>query len=128
MGDYPTYTTPDNEMIARMLHLPPDKNKLLSENDIQRVQVCTADYEIDNRTVYDILDQICKDTNLYPFVKQHKPKRDGRGAFYAIHSRWLGTNHVNMMASEAEMALQMSMCKEEKRAWNWEKDVARHVK
>ena len=25
-------------------------------------------YKIDNRTVYDILDQICKDTDLFPYV------------------------------------------------------------
>ena len=30
-GDYPMYATPDDEMIARMLHVPPDKNKLLQE-------------------------------------------------------------------------------------------------
>ena len=68
--------------------------------------------------VYDILDQICKDTDLYPYIKQHKSKREGIGAFYAIHSRWLGPNHVNATASEAEMALQMSMYDGEKRAWN----------
>ena len=28
-GDYPTYVTPDNKMIARMLHLPLNKNKRL---------------------------------------------------------------------------------------------------
>ena len=27
-GDYLMYATPDDEMITRMLHLPPDKNKL----------------------------------------------------------------------------------------------------
>ena len=70
-------------MIARLLHLPQDKNNILLECDIQW-------YKIDNRNVYDILDQICKDTDLYPYVKQHKSKKDGRGAFYAIHSRWLG--------------------------------------
>ena len=32
-GDYPAYATPDNEMIARMLHLLPDKKKLLLEKD-----------------------------------------------------------------------------------------------
>ena len=81
MGDYPSYVTPDNKMITRMLHLPPDKNKLLLEKDIQRVQVHMAEWVIDNRMVYDILDQICKDTDLYPYVKQHKPKRYSRGAF-----------------------------------------------
>ena len=29
------YATPDDEVIARMLHLPPDKDKLLSENDFR---------------------------------------------------------------------------------------------
>ena len=64
-----------------------------------------ADYKIDNKTVYDILDQICKDTDLYPYVKKHKSKRDGRGAFYALHSRWLGPNHVKAKASEDEAVL-----------------------
>ena len=27
-GDYPLYATPDDEMIARMLHLPTDQNKV----------------------------------------------------------------------------------------------------
>ena len=51
-------------MIARMLYQPPDKNKLLPEKDVQRVQVHMAEYKIDNRTVYDVMDQICKDTDL----------------------------------------------------------------
>ena len=33
-GKYPMYATPDDEMITKMLHLPPDKNKLLSEKDV----------------------------------------------------------------------------------------------
>ena len=122
------YATHDDEMIARMLHLPLNKNKLLLESGAHKVQYHTAEYIIDNRTVYDVLDQICKDIDLYPYVKQLKPKRDGRGAFYAFHSRWLDPNHVNATASEAEMALQTSMCDSEKRAWNWEKYVACHVK
>ena len=72
---------------------------------------------IDNRTVYDILNQICKDTDLNPYVKQHKFKREGKGAFYAIHSRWLGLNHVNAYESEAEMALQTMTYDGEKKAW-----------
>ena len=123
-GDCPMYATPDDKMIARVLHLPLNKNKLLLESGAHKV----AEYVIDNRTVYDVLDQICKDTDLYPYVKQHQPKRDGKGAFYAIHSRGLGPKHVNTTASEAEMALQMSMYDGKKRAWNWEKYVAHHVK
>ena len=86
-GDCPNYATPDDKMIAMMLHLPPDKNKMHNEQSAQSLMEHTAEYEIDNRTVYDILDQIFKDTDLYPYVKQHKSQRDGRGTFYAIHSR-----------------------------------------
>ena len=91
-------------MIARMLHLPQDKNKLHNEQSAQSVSEYTAEYEVDNRSVYDILDQICKDTELYPYVKQHKSKRNRREAYNAIHYRWLGPNHVNATASEAKMA------------------------
>ena len=64
-----------------------------------------AKYKIDNRSVLVILDQIYKNTNLYPHVKQYKSKRDGRGALFAIHSRWLGPKHVNVTASEAALAI-----------------------
>ena len=63
--DKPTYVTPDNQVISRMLHKTPEENKLLLEQDAQSVRVHTAEYEIDNRSVYDILGQICKVTNLY---------------------------------------------------------------
>ena len=85
-------------LIARMLHLPTDKNKIYNEQSVQSVTQHMPEYEINNKTVYDILNQICKDTDLYPYVKQHKSKRDGRGAFYAIHSSWLDPNHVNVTA------------------------------
>ena len=114
-GGHPTYPTPDNKMITRMLHLPPDKNKLHLEKDAQTAQACKAEYKVDNRRVYDVMIQIRKDTDLYPYVKQHKNKRDGRGAYYVIHSRWLGPNHVNATASESDMALQMSTYNGEKR-------------
>ena len=55
-GDYPQYVTPNNKMITRMLHLPPNKNKLHNEQSAQSVGEHTAEYEIDNRSVYNILD------------------------------------------------------------------------
>ena len=97
---------------------------LLHETNAQTAQACIPEYKINNKTLYDILDQIYKDTDLYPYVKQHKSKRDGRGAFYGIHSRRLGPNHVNATASKAKMVLQTSTYKDKKRAWNWEKYVA----
>ena len=42
-GDYPTLATPDDEVIARMLHLPPDKKKLHLESHADRVQDYTTE-------------------------------------------------------------------------------------
>ena len=77
------------------------------EQNVSSVKEHTEENKIDNRIVYNILDQICKDTDLYAHVKQHKSNRDGRGAIHTIHSRWLGPNHVNTTTTEVEAALQM---------------------
>ena len=37
-GDYPKYATPDYEMIARMLHLPSETNKLLFQHSVHSVK------------------------------------------------------------------------------------------
>ena len=47
-GGYSRYATPDDEMIARMLHLPLDKNRLHYEQSMQSVKEHTAEYKIDN--------------------------------------------------------------------------------
>ena len=80
---------------------------MYNEQSAQSVTQHTKEYKIDNRTVYDILDQICKDTDLYLYAKQHKSKRESKKAYYAIHTRWLGPTHVNATASQAAMVLQM---------------------
>ena len=53
-GDYARHTTPDAKMIAKMLHMPTEKNKLLSKYDASSVKEHTADYKIDSRAVYNI--------------------------------------------------------------------------
>ena len=49
---------PDNEMIINLLHVPSDKDKLLFEHDTSSVKELTAEYKVDNKTVYYISNQI----------------------------------------------------------------------
>ena len=56
-----------------MLHLAPDKSKLHSDQSAQSVKECMEEYEINNKSLNEILDQICKDTELYPYVKSISP-------------------------------------------------------
>ena len=75
-----------------MLHLLLDKNKLFLDHNFHSVKEYMA--------VYDILNHTCKDTDLSPYVKQQTSIRDSRGAFFAIHSKWLGPNHVRATVSK----------------------------
>ena len=65
------------------------------KNDEKNHAAWMVSYEIDHTTAYDILDQICKKTDLDPCVNQFKLKQDGRGKFSAIHARWLGPNYFD---------------------------------
>ena len=57
-----------------MLHLHPDKNRLQMNQEASSIVECTVEYEINNRIIYDILNQNCMNTDLYPNVKQPVPK------------------------------------------------------
>ena len=78
-------------------------------------------------TIHDIFDQVCNDSDLYPYFKQFKLKYDGRGTFYSIYARQLGTNHANVTASEAEAVLQILTNNSKKKAWNQEKYLSHHL-
>ena len=56
-GKDQVYTNPYNKIITSILHLTPDKNKLHNEQSAPSVKEHAAEYEIGNRSVYDILDQ-----------------------------------------------------------------------
>ena len=111
-------------MIARILHLSMEQNRQINGH-LQKEGTTTNN--IDTRTFYDILDQNCKDTDLYSYVKQFKSKQDDRGIFYAIHARWQGPNHV-IGKFEAEVALQTLTCDGKKKVWNWVQYFSYHFK
>ena len=57
--EYHRYVTTDNKIFTMMLHLPQDKNRLSIESLVSFAKEHTPEYEIDNRGVYDIINQIC---------------------------------------------------------------------
>ena len=47
---------------------PNPRQEQWNEQSAQSIKEITAEYKIDNKSVLDILDQIFKDTDLYPYV------------------------------------------------------------
>ena len=101
------YDTPENEMIARMPH-----------QDNAGADLPT--YIHDRSKVWQTMAEICRDDKCWTYVKPFQRSRDGRGAFQALHTHYLGANHVNNMASIAEAKLAQAKYFGEKRRYNFE--------
>ena len=73
-SEYPKYATPDDKMIARMWHLPHERNKILLESNIQSTKTHKAEYKIDNRTVHDILNRSARTLTCIHMSKSISPR------------------------------------------------------
>ena len=73
-----TFPSPKDKMMNHMLHFKPDeKSKYINEEIKLFSGSYTEDCLTGNMTVYDILNAICKETNLHLFMKAFKVMRDG---------------------------------------------------
>jgi hypothetical protein len=105
------YDTPENEMIARMPHK--------DTNDID-----LPTYIHDRAKVWQTISEVTRDDKCWTYVKPFQRTRDGRGAFLALHTHYLGANHVNNMASVAEAKLAQAKYFGEKRRYNFESYIS----
>ena len=105
------YDTPENKMIARMPH-----QDALGED--------LPTYIHDRSKVWQTMSEVCRDDKCWTYVKPFQRSRDGRGAFQALHTHYLGANHVNNMASVAEAKLAQAKYYGEKRRYNFESYIS----
>eukprot|EP00934_Nitzschia_sp_Nitz4_P001810 Nitzschia sp. Nitz4//scaffold191_size41780//52//5493//NITZ4_007461-RA/size41780-processed-gene-0.69-mRNA-1//1//CDS//3329540163//1810//frame0 len=86
-----------------------------------------ANYLLDNQKVWDILSGIVSNTECWTYAKKFRVKKDGRGAYKALHTHYLGENNRDNLAAKAEAKLQTLTYDGEKKRWNWEKYVSSHL-
>jgi hypothetical protein len=109
--DAANYDTPENEMISRMPH-----------QDAAGQDLPT--YIHDRSKVWQTMAEVCRDDKCWTYVKPFQRSKDGRGAFQALHTHYLGANHVNNMASIAEAKLAQAKYYGEKRRYNFESYIS----
>jgi hypothetical protein len=86
-------------------------------------------YSQDNHKVLKILLDIFQNTPAYTYIERFERKRDGRGGVYwALFDHYLGQHQVTHMVSKALLALDTLKYTGEKKDYNWEKHVNKHVK
>ena len=88
----------------------------------------TLDFPNDNQRVWELLSAITRDLDYcWTYVKAFQRTRDGRGAYLALKSHYLGDNYVDQMASAAEHKLANTFYNGERRNFSFEKYVRVHV-
>jgi hypothetical protein len=94
-------------MICRMPHIDTAGDKLTM-------------YQHTRNKVWQALSWVTRDEKCSMYVKALQRRCHGRGAFVALHTHYLGANHVNNMASKAKSKLAKSLYHGEKRRYNFE--------
>jgi hypothetical protein len=107
------YSTVQDEMIARVPHF---------------TAAGTPDpmYLVNREKVWDIIARITRDHTCWTYVKPAQRTRDGRMAYLALYTHFLGPNNVDNMATQAENKLTSTVYNGEQRRWDFEKYVNVH--
>jgi hypothetical protein len=87
------YITVEDEMIARAPHTDP-------------TGAIDATYAANNGKVWGILTDICGETNAWTWMKPFNRSKDGRLAYTALYSHYLGASNADNIQSKAENKLQ----------------------
>jgi hypothetical protein len=113
------YASRQDEMIARAPHtfVPPGAI----------APVRTDTFKTDNAKVWEILSKMTRDKTCWTYVKQGQRNKDGRVAFMALYDHYLGPNHMNHEAAQAEATLNRLTYQGEKKRFNFEVYATAHA-
>ncbi len=116
------YDNIDDEMIARMKIIDLDVPGLAVTMDHYEENGPFADCFVKDRSrVWDLLVAIFSSTEAWTVIKTFKSKRNGRAAWLALWSFYLGPNNLDHMASEAEKSLTTTHYNGESRNFTFDK-------
>jgi len=112
------YDTLDEEMISRA---PIIEGRVGTEDG-----PFTESSVMDRLKVWEKLSVLMADHEAWTYFKVGRKSKDGRKAFLAVDSHYLGPNNVDHMARAAERKLLNLSHRSERKGWNFEKYVTSH--
>ena len=110
------YATIQDEMIARAPHFAM----------VGAVRSPDPTFLVNREKVWDIIARITREHTCWTYVKPAQRTRDGRMAYLALYTHFLGPNNVDNMATLAEDKLKSTVYNGEQRRWDFEKYVNVH--
>lgn len=110
------YATVQDEMIARAPHF----------TTVGAVRTLDPTFLVNREKVWEIIARITREHSCWTYVKPAQRTRDGRMAYLALYTHFLGPNNVDNMATQAEDKLKSTVYNGEQRRWDFEKYVNMH--
>jgi hypothetical protein len=83
-------------------------------------------YVADNHKVWEIMEEIVRDSNGWTWMKSHSRCRDGREAYWSLYNHYLGASKTNNVQASAEGKLNNTIYQGEKRRFNFERYAQIH--
>lgn len=89
--------------------------------------VPTEHYMTDNTTVWSKIAAMTRDHECWTYVRSFQRAKDGRAAFKALHTHFLGANNVDTLSTNAWSKLNNTRYNGEKRNFTFERYVRIHT-
>ena len=89
--------------------------------------VYTEHYMTDNTTVWSKIAAMTRDHECWTYVRSFQRAKDGRSAFKALHTHFLGVNNVDTLSTNAWSKLNNTRYHGEKRNFTFERYVRIHT-
>ena len=110
------YSSHQEEMVARA----PIRSRSI-------VPVFIAEYQIDNKSVWELLCGLCREKDCWTHIKPFAKKKDGRGAFLALWAYYLGKQNVDNQATTSEKGLELATWSGDTKRYTFDDYVKIHM-
>jgi hypothetical protein len=89
---------------------PPGNYASVQAEMIRRAPHGSAEYQLDNMTVWDIVRKSVHGTQAYTWIKTHANARNGREAYLSLKNHYLGTAANELALGKAEATVENTFC------------------
>ena len=106
------------------------QEEITARSPIQTTGVLTtyaADYAVDNKAVWELISRVCRDEDCWTHVKPYSRKKDGRNAFLALWTYYLGKQNVDNQATTSEKGLELATWSQNTKRYNFDDYVKIHL-
>ena len=105
---------------------PPNNYDTIQEEMVSRMPHTHIAYRQDNIKVWEIIGDSLHETEAFNWIKRSERRRDGRSAYLALTTHYLGASKNETLRNQADTRLMKTFYGGEKNKFDWSKFVSLH--